>query len=105
MARITWRDAEGRETTAEVAAGTTLMRAALEAGVQGIHGECGGNMACATCHVVPAADWAERIGPPGAAEDDMLDMVEGERMPASRLSCQIVAAEDLDGLVLTVPPA
>ena len=87
-----------------VAPGTTLMRAALEAGVRGIHGECGGNMACATCHVVPDPAWAKRIGPPGRAEDDMLDLVEGERMPASRLSCQIIATEDLDGLVLNVPP-
>lgn len=104
MPKITWRAADGHETVANVAVGTTLMRAAVEAGVKGIFGECGGNLACATCHVVPDPAWADRIGEPGAMEDDMLDLVEGERTPSSRLSCQIIAENDLDGLILNVPP-
>lgn len=103
MPCITWRDADGRETTAEVAIGTNLMRAAVDAGVPGIFGDCGGNLACATCHVVPDANWADRIGGPSDMETDMLDLVEGERTPTSRLSCQIIAESDLDGLILNVP--
>lgn len=105
MPKITWRDADGHETTADVSVGTTLMRAAVDAGVQGIFGECGGNLACATCHVVPDTPWADRLGEPGAMEDDMLDLVEGERTPTSRLSCQIIAEDHLEGLVLNVPRA
>jgi 2Fe-2S ferredoxin len=100
---ITWRDTDGSEISARVAPGTNLMKAALAAGVQGIHGDCGGALACATCHVVTDPAWAERLGPPGVMEDEMLDMVEGERTPTSRLSCQILARDDLEGLVLDVP--
>ncbi|UFS67488.1 2Fe-2S iron-sulfur cluster-binding protein [Paracoccus sp. (in: a-proteobacteria)] len=100
---ITWRDADGTEISANVAAGTNLMRAAVDAGVQGIHGDCGGALACATCHVATDTAWAERLGPPDALEDEMLDMVEGERTPTSRLSCQILARDELEGLVLIVP--
>lgn len=103
MPLIIWRDGTGAETRADIAVGTSLMEAALAAGVPGIHGDCGGALACATCHVVPEAPWAERLGPPGALEADMLDLVEGERHPASRLSCQIRMQEALAGLVLRVP--
>lgn len=104
MPLITWRDADGREISANVASGTNLMRAACDAGVQGIHGDCGGALACATCHVATDPAWAERLGPPGQLEDEMLEMVDGERTPTSRLSCQILAHEDLEGLILIVPP-
>lgn len=105
MPLITWRNAGGTEISAQVAPGTNLMKAAVAAGVPGIHGDCGGALACATCHVVTDAAWADRLGRPGAMEDEMLDMVEGERTPTSRLSCQIVARDELEGLVLTVPDA
>ncbi|WEJ78505.1 2Fe-2S iron-sulfur cluster binding domain-containing protein [Paracoccus versutus] len=101
---ITWRDADGREISGNVASGTNLMRAARDAGVPGIHGDCGGALACATCHVATDPVWAERLGPPGPLEDEMLDMVDGEWTPTSRLSCQILAHEDLEGLILIVPP-
>lgn len=103
-AKITWRDAYGVETTVKVAVGTSLMQAAVEAGVQGIFGDCGGNLACATCHVVPDAAWQGCLGVPSAMEEEMLDLVEGERFAASRLSCQIIAAPEMDGLILVVPP-
>jgi ferredoxin, 2Fe-2S len=103
MPLITWREANGAEISVEVDPGTNLMRAAVTAGVRGIFGDCGGALACATCHVVPDAAWAERVGPAGTMEDEMLDMVEGKRMPTSRLSCQIEVRDDLDGLVLDVP--
>jgi ferredoxin, 2Fe-2S len=102
---ITWRGADGTEISAQVVSGTNLMKAAVAAGVPGIHGDCGGALACATCHVVTADEWTDRLGRPGVMEDEMLDMVEGERTPTSRLSCQIIAQDDLEGLVLTVPEA
>ena len=103
MVRIIWREASGREIAADVVPGTSLMRAALEQGVGGIRGECGGNLACATCHVLPDPAWIAQLGPPSAPEDDLLDFLDGERRPESRLSCQITASEALDGLILTVP--
>jgi 2Fe-2S ferredoxin len=105
MPIITWRDANGSKTSIEVDPGANLMRAAVAAGIDGIYGDCGGALACATCHVVPDSAWAERVGPAGVMEDEMLDMVEGQRMPTSRLSCQLQARDDLDGLILDVPVA
>lgn len=105
MPRITWREADGTETAADIASGTNLMAAAVAAGVRTIYGECGGALACATCHVATDADWAEHLGPPGAMEDEILNLVDGERTPTSRLSCQILTRNDLDGLVLYVPEA
>jgi 2Fe-2S ferredoxin len=103
MPLITWREADGTESSAEVPAGRNLMEAAVAAGIRGIHGDCGGALACATCHVAASDEWAERLGAPGAMEDEMLDMIDGERTPTSRLSCQILARVELDGLVLDVP--
>ncbi len=101
--KATWKLADGREITLDVAAGTSLMEAATARGVPGIIGECGGSMSCATCHVVVAPDWAERAGPPSAFEDDMLDITEAGRQSTSRLSCQIKMTAALDGIVLSVP--
>ena len=89
--------------TAEVAEGLSLMEAAVAQNVPGVVGECGGNLSCATCHVQVAEDWAARVGGPEAFEDAMLDTVEAARGATSRLSCQIRASADLDGLVLIVP--
>jgi ferredoxin, 2Fe-2S len=101
--QATWKLADGREVTLDVAEGTTLMEAATRHGVPGIIGECGGSMSCATCHVVIDPTWAERAGPPGTFEDDMLDITEAPRQPTSRLSCQLRMTADLDGIVLHVP--
>ncbi|MFN4193087.1 MAG: 2Fe-2S iron-sulfur cluster-binding protein [Tabrizicola sp.] len=99
----TWRLADGREITLEVPDGESLMQAATRHGVPGIIGECGGSLSCATCHVVVHPAWAERAGPPGAFEEDMLDITEAGRQPASRLSCQIRMSAGLDGIVVRVP--
>lgn len=101
--KVTWILPDGARVTAEVAEGLSLMEAAVEQNVPGVVGECGGNLSCATCHVQVAADWAARVGGPEDFEDAMLDTVEAARGPTSRLSCQIKACADLDGLVLIVP--
>lgn len=101
--KATWKLADGREVTHDVAEGLNLMEAATARGVPGIIGECGGSMSCATCHVVVDPAWAERAGGPSAFEEDMLDITEAERHPTSRLSCQIRMRAELDGIVLSVP--
>ena len=101
--RVTWILPDGAEVSGEAAAGQSLMEAAVARNVPGVPGECGGNLSCASCHVRVAEDWAARVGGPDDFEDAMLDTVEAARGPTSRLSCQIKARADLDGLVLIVP--
>lgn len=101
--QATWKLPNGQDITLDVAEGMNLMQAAVARGIPGVVGECGGSLSCATCHVVVAPDWADRAGPPGAFEEDMLDITEAERQPSSRLSCQIRMSADLDGIVVSVP--
>jgi ferredoxin, 2Fe-2S len=101
--RVTWILPDGAEIAGEATEGQSLMEAAVARNVPGVPGECGGNLSCASCHVQVAADWAARVGGPDDFEDAMLDTVEAARGPTSRLSCQIKARDDLDGLVLIVP--
>ncbi len=82
--------------------GLTLMEAALENNVPGIIAECGGACSCATCHVYIDEKWRSRVGAPNIMEDDMLDFAY-DRRKNSRLSCQIVLDESLDGLVVYIP--
>ena len=79
------------------------MRAAVMNGLDGILAECGGSLACGTCHVYVEPSQLARLPPPSAVEDEMLDMTASERRPNSRLSCQIVMSDALDGLVLHLP--
>ncbi len=79
------------------------MLAALSHGVDGIVAECGGNAVCATCPVYVEAAWLDKLSPVGADEDDLLDGAAAERLPNSRLSCQIRITPELDGLVLRLP--
>ncbi|MCB1355004.1 MAG: (2Fe-2S)-binding protein [Maritimibacter sp.] len=102
--KVTWELADGTEIVAEnVAEGTTLKDAALANNVPLILGDCGGNLSCATCHVVVAEDWAEAVGGPEETEDFMLDATEAPREARSRLSCQIEMSAALDGVRLRVP--
>lgn len=84
--------------------GTTLMEVGRNAGVDGILGDCGGGCSCATCHVYIDADWQARVGAADEVEIATLDMVSHIVKPSSRLSCQIVLGEQLDGLKVTVAP-
>ena len=101
--KVTWELADGTEITADVAQGTTLKDAGLAAGVPGILGDCGGNLSCATCHVVVPDGWAAAVGGPETTEDFMLDITEAPREENSRLSCQIEMTAALDGVRLRVP--
>lgn len=101
--KVTWTLRDSSTKTANVASGTNMMEAAVANHITGVVGECGGNLSCATCHVVVEADWAAKTGEVGDFEDAMLDATEAERTNTSRLSCQIIADESLDGLKLIVP--
>ncbi|MDQ6638281.1 MAG: 2Fe-2S iron-sulfur cluster-binding protein [Pseudomonadota bacterium] len=95
--------AGGVRHTLAAAAGQSLMRAAVEAGLDGIKADCGGMMTCATCHVFVDADWAAKLPPPSLDEEAMLEMTAAPRRPTSRLSCQIALDADLEGLSVTMP--
>jgi 2Fe-2S ferredoxin len=84
--------------------GESVMSAAVRNGVPGIVGECGGNNSCATCHVWVRDDFSALVGGPGELEDDLLDLGVEERRETSRLSCQIAMTDELDGLIVDVPP-
>lgn len=101
--KVTWKLPDGQEITAEVANGVNMMEAAVANNVPNVIGECGGNLSCATCHVYVDDAWADGTGEVDDFEDAMLDVAEAERRGTSRLSCQIEASDDLDGLVLIVP--
>jgi 2Fe-2S ferredoxin len=86
----------------EANVGETLMRAALKNEVNGILADCGGALACSTCHVYIAPEWWEAVGPAGDVEQTMLELaVETEE--TSRLSCQVALTPALDGLVVRLP--
>jgi 2Fe-2S ferredoxin len=92
----------GERHDVTVPAGTTLMRAATDHGVPGIDGDCGGQCACATCHCFVEPPWATRLGVRSEREGDMLNFVVDPR-PNSRLGCQVVVTEALDGIVVSLP--
>jgi 2Fe-2S ferredoxin len=94
---------DGREEIIDVATNTTIMHAAVAAGIGGIVGECGGSAMCATCHVYVPADQSDLLPPVSAVEDAMLDSTASERRKESRLSCQLHVTEAFDGLVIHLP--
>lgn len=101
--KATWILPDGRQIMANVPEGQTLMEAARANDVPAILGDCGGNLSCATCHVVVDPAWTARAGAPGDFESDMLDVTDAPRQPESRLSCQITMNAALDGIVLHIP--
>ena len=105
MATVLFVEASGAEHRIDVPTGENLMRAALNEGLEGMVGECGGGLACATCHCYVEEDWADRLPAPAQTELDMLECTASERRPSSRLSCQIIASDALDGLVVHLPTA
>ena len=96
-------DADGTRRTLAARTGQSLMRAAVDADVDGIKADCGGVMTCATCHVYVDRSWLERMPAPSGDEDAMLEMTAAPRGATSRLSCQIALEPGLDGLTVTLP--
>ncbi|WP_420135340.1 2Fe-2S iron-sulfur cluster-binding protein [Rhodopseudomonas sp.] len=102
MPKITFILPDGRREIADAGVGDTVMYAALSQGLDGIVAECGGNAVCATCHVYVEEGFS-KLPPVDGNEDDLLDGAAAERLPSSRLSCQIKLTDDLDGLVVRIP--
>jgi 2Fe-2S ferredoxin len=94
-------DQSARDITC--APGQSLMKAAVDAGIDQIAADCGGTLTCATCHVYVDEAWAERLPAPVTDECDMLDFAAAPVKPNSRLCCQIQLTPELDGLVVHLP--
>ncbi|HSW27797.1 MAG TPA: 2Fe-2S iron-sulfur cluster-binding protein [Burkholderiaceae bacterium] len=94
---------DGARRTITGRVGQSLMRAAVDAGEEGIAADCGGCLNCATCHVIVDAAWFDRVGAPSDDEGYMLEMTASPQQPTSRLSCQVDLHEGLDGLVIQLP--
>jgi len=102
MPKITYISHNNKKVTVEVATGLSVMEGAVQNNIEGIDADCGGSMACATCHVYVSEDWLTKIEKIHDAEEDMLDMAYEPRKN-SRLSCQIVISNELDGLTVRTP--
>jgi len=104
MAKVTYVDHTGAATQVDVPEGENVMRGALYNGIEGIIGECGGGLSCATCHCYVDPEWTvEAGGPSSEAEAELLESAAAEVRPSSRLSCQLVVTDALDGLVVHTP--
>ena len=102
MPKVTYISHDGKKNTVEVAAGLSVMEGALQNNIEGIDADCGGSMACATCHVYVPENWMDKIEKLQDAEQDMIDMAY-EPKKNSRLSCQIIISDELDGLEVLMP--
>ena len=102
MPKITYKDFQGGLKTVEIESGLTVMEGAIQNDIPGIDADCGGSMACATCHVYVDQQWIDKIPKAEDAENDMIDMA-FEPKKNSRLSCQILVTEELNGLEVTTP--
>tara|TARA_B100000674_G_scaffold464603_1_gene446741 strand:- start:351 stop:671 length:321 start_codon:yes stop_codon:yes gene_type:complete len=102
MPKITYKDFQGNSKTIEVESGLSVMEGAVQNEIPGIDADCGGSMACATCHVYVQDNWFSKIPKAEEAEVDMIDMA-FEPKKNSRLSCQIIISEELDGLEVSTP--
>ncbi len=94
MAIIKYVDHAGQETEVEAPGGVSVMQAAVNNGVAGIVGECGGSAMCATCHVYVDEQDAGKFPPISPPEQEMLECTTSPLKPNSRLGCQLVVADD-----------
>ena len=102
MTKITYTDHQGNSKTINVDNGLSVMEGAIQNEIPGIDADCGGAMACATCHVYVKDEWFNKIPKAEDAEVDMIDMAY-EPKKNSRLSCQIIVSDELDGLEVITP--
>ena len=102
MAKITYVEHSGKSHTIQVQNGLTVMEGAVQNNIPGIDADCGGSMACATCHVYVKEEWFNKLPKKEDGEEDMLDMAY-EPNKFSRLSCQLTISDELEGLVVNLP--
>jgi len=104
MPKVTYVEFNGTEHVVDVPIGTSVMRGAVDNNIPGIDADCGGECACATCHVYVDPAWLPKVGTPeaGSQEASMLSFA-ALAEPNSRLSCQISMTDKLDGLLVRMP--
>ena len=102
MAKITFTDHKENSKTIEIENGLSVMEGAIQNDIPGIDADCGGAMACATCHVYVEEKWLNKLPKSQEGEVDMIDMAY-EPKKNSRLSCQLIVSDELDGLIVTTP--
>ena len=102
MPKITYIEHDGKTHTIEAASGPSVMEGAVQNNIPGIDADCGGSMACATCHVYVKEEWFNKLPKKEDGEEDMLDMA-FEPKKNSRLSCQLMVSDQFDGLVVNLP--
>ncbi|MBV9838820.1 MAG: 2Fe-2S iron-sulfur cluster binding domain-containing protein [Solirubrobacterales bacterium] len=103
MPKVIYQSPDGARTEIDAPVGATVRNLALANGVDGIVGECGGELMCASCHVYVDEQFLERLPPVQEEEDEMLESTACERLSNSRLSCQIKMTDELDGLLVRLP--
>ncbi|MCL2428110.1 MAG: 2Fe-2S iron-sulfur cluster-binding protein [Alphaproteobacteria bacterium] len=104
MPKVTYIEYDGTPHEVEVPEGLSVMRGAVDNNIPGIDADCGGECACATCHVYVEPEWLDKTGlpEPGSQEASMLSFA-AVAQPNSRLSCQIKMRPELDGLTVKMP--
>ena len=102
MAKIKYIEHKGKSHTIDVANGLSVMEGAIQNNIPGIDADCGGSMACATCHVYVKEEWFDKLPKKEDGEEDMIDMAY-EPNKFSRLSCQLTVSNELEGLVVKLP--
>ena len=102
MTKITYIQNNKKSHSIDVANGLSVMEGAVENNIPGIDADCGGSMACATCHVYVKEEWFNKLPQKEEGEEDMLDMA-FEPKKNSRLSCQLMVSDQLEGLVVNLP--
>lgn len=103
MPNVIYVSPNGSRKSVKVETGMSVMAGAVEHGVDGIVGQCGGNAICGTCHVYVNPDQLSLLEPISDDEEATLEIVAAERRANSRLSCQITMKSELDGLVVDMP--
>jgi len=102
MPKITYIEHNGKSHTIDVSNGLSVMEGAVQNNIPGIDADCGGGMACATCHVYVKEEWFDKLPKKEDGEEDMIDMAH-EPNKFSRLSCQLSVSDEIDGLVVQFP--
>ena len=102
MTKITYITHDSKTYEIDVQNGLTVMEGAVQNDIPGIDADCGGGMACATCHVYVKDEWLDKLTKKEDGEEDMLDMA-FEPKKNSRLSCQIIVSDELEGLTVDIP--
>ena len=102
MAKVTYNTHDSKTHTIDIQNGLSVMEGAVQNDIPGIDADCGGGMACATCHVYVKEGWWDKLPNKEDGEEDMLDMAY-EPNKFSRLSCQIIVSDELDGLEVSIP--